>query len=317
MREDDLIRALTERFSRPHPRIKVGVGDDCSVLRQNPGRDLVVSVDTAVEDVHFNLNILSYKEVGYRALAGAMSDVAAMGGEPLAFLVNLQTPREYIPHLKKLYEGFIPLSEKFCTPLVGGNLSRGKDLALTIIVLGEVPRKNRWMRSGAREGDVLFVTGDVGRVKAFFLSRNLNPTGKEWWYKKLRQKVVQPVPRLHEVERIRAEGVEVSAAIDISDGLAIDSYRVAQASDVRIVLDLQVIPIDDSVRYVAENLNKDIHEVALSSGEEYELLLSVPQRWASKMERMGFIPIGKVELGPVGLQDEKGKAITPIGWQHF
>jgi len=161
MREDELIRKLTERFGSPHPRVVVGVGDDCSVIKQNPGKDLLISVDTAVEGVHFDFGILRPFEIGYRALAGALSDIAAMGGEPLSFLVNVQTPRDYLDKLEKIYEGFIPLSEKFCVPLVGGNISRGKELSLTFVVLGEVSRKGKWLRGGADEGQAVFISTPV------------------------------------------------------------------------------------------------------------------------------------------------------------
>ncbi|NPA79610.1 MAG: thiamine-phosphate kinase [Thermotogae bacterium] len=317
MREDDLIKELTEQFSNPHPRVEMGVGDDCSLISQNPGRSLLISVDTFVEGVHFNFDLLTPAEVGYRGLAGALSDIAAMGGEPLAFLLNVQTPKDYLETLKRIYSGFLPLSEKYCVSLVGGNLSRGGELALTFIVLGEAPRKGKWLRSGANEGDVLFVTGDLGRVKAFFMSEKLSPEGNEWWYVKLREKFAHPVPRIEEAKRLRAEGVEVSAAIDISDGLSIDAYRMAKASGVRIVINGDALPIDDSVKYVAENLNKDPEDIALASGEEYELLFTVPERWAKMVEGMGYRRIGRVEPGPEGVFDEEGNEIKPTGWQHF
>ncbi len=317
MREDDLIRRLTERFGAPHPRVKVGVGDDCSVIKQNPGKDLLVSVDTSVEGVHFNFDLLKPEEVGYRGLAGALSDIAAMGGEPLAFLLNVQTPRDYLERLTKIYEGFLPLSDRFCVPLVGGNVSRGRDLALTFVVLGEVSRKGKWLRSGADDGDVLFITGDVGRVKAFFMAAKLSPKGNEWWYVRAREKFAKPTPRIEEAQRLRAEGVEVTAAIDVSDGLSTDAYRLAMASEVKIVLDTEAIPVDDSVRYVAENLNRDPLEIALGSGEEYELLFTVRKEWEDTVKSMGFIRIGHVELGPEGVYDERGNEIVPSGWQHF
>ena len=317
MREDELIRRLTERFGTPHPRVKVGVGDDCSVIKQNPGKDLLISVDTAVEGVHFSFDILTPAEVGYRGLAGALSDVAAMGGEPLAFLVNVQTPRDYLDKLEGIYEGFLPLSERFCTALTGGNVSRGRELALTFVVLGEAPQRGRWLRSGADDGDVVFITGDVGRVKAFFMASKLSPKGNEWWYVRTREKFARPVPRIEEAQRLRAEGVEVTAAIDISDGLSTDAHRVAMASGVRLVLDTESIPIDDSVRYVAENLNRDPLDIALGSGEEYELLFTVRREWEEKVKAMGFVKIGHVALGPEGVYDEEGNEIVPSGWQHF
>ena len=317
MREDDLIRKLTERFGSPHPRVRLGVGDDCSILKQNPGKDLLISVDTAVEGVHFDFNLLKPHEVGHRALAGALSDIAAMGGEPLAFLLNVQVPRNYLDRLEGIYEGFLPLSERFCTALVGGNVSRGQELALTFVVLGEVPRRGKWLRSGADEGQVVFVSGDLGRVKAFFMAQKLSPRGNEWWYMRLREKFAHPIPRIEEATRLRAEGVEVAAAIDISDGLSTDAHRIAMASGVRIVLDLDAIPIDDSVRFVGENLNRDPVEIALGSGEEYELLFTVPERYAPLVEKMGFYRIGRVELGPEGVYDSEGNEIPPTGWQHF
>ncbi len=317
MREDEFIRELTEILPPPHPRVIKGVGDDCCVIKQNPSKNLVISVDTSVENVHFSFDLLTPQEVGYRGLAAALSDIAAMGGEPLAFMVNLQTPRDYLERLKDIYRGYIPLVKEYCLSLAGGNISRGKELAITYIVLGEVSRKGAWLRSGARPGDVLFLSGDLGRVKAFFASQKLNPRGDEGWYMACREKFAHPTPRIKEVQRLRSEGVEVTSAIDVSDGLSTDAFRLATSSGVNLRVDLSRLPIHDCVKRVSEMLGKDPVDIALSSGEEYELLFTVPQRYASRVEGLGFRRIGRVVEGPEAVWDEEGREIRPAGWQHF
>ncbi|MEO0195964.1 MAG: thiamine-phosphate kinase [candidate division WOR-3 bacterium] len=317
MTEDRIIEELVSPYREYGPRVVVGVGDDCAVIRENVAKELLITVDSVVEGVHFTFSLLRPEEIGHRGLTAALSDIAAMGGEPLGVLINAQVPQDGVEKLKEIYRGFNHLLKEYCVDLLGGNITKGENFALTFTVLGEVSRGKAWRRDGARDGDLVFITGDVGRVKSFLMLEKLNAKGYEWWFRETRLKFVNPEPKLKEVMRIKSEGIEVHSAIDISDGLAIDLWRLARSSEVSIFIDLNAIPIKDSVRYVAENLKKDPYEVALSSGEEYELVLTVPKEYGKIMEDLKFIQIGEVKLGEVGVFDTSGNRIQPLGWQHF
>lgn len=317
MREEEIVERILEEFKGVSPRVLVGIGDDGAVIRENIGKDLIISMDSLVENVHFTFSLLRPQEVGYRGMIAALSDIVAMGGYPLASLVNVQSPPEDVSKIFEIYEGFKPILKEYCIDLVGGNISRGKEFAITFTVIGEVSRGKAWTRKGAKDGDVVFITGDVGRVKAFFMLEKLNAKGYEWWFRETRAKFASPEIRLKEVEKLRNEKITVNSCIDISDGLSLDLWRLAKASEVSIILYTDRIPIKDSVRYIAEKLNINPLDIALSSGEEYELVFTVPKEESDKVENMKFIRIGEVKLGEIGVFSEDGKRIEPMGWQHF
>ncbi len=317
MKEDDIIRGISERFGKVNPRVLVGIGDDAAVIKENISRDFIVSTDSMVEGVHFTFSLLKPYEVGHRGLAAALSDIASMGGEPMFVLVNAQFPEDEIDKIHEIYDGFKYLVEEYCIDIIGGNLSRGKNVSLAFTVIGEVSRGKAWKRSGARDGDVVFITGDVGRVKAFFLLDKLNAKGYEWWFRETRTKFATPEPRFKEVERLRSEGVEVNACIDVSDGLALDLWRMAEASQVSIIIDPSLVPISESVKYISQRINADPVDTAFSSGEEYELVFTTPKKYEKVAESLKFVKIGEVKLGEIGVFTPDGKRIEPRGWLHF
>ncbi len=317
MREDEIVEKISEEFGELSPRVLVGIGDDGAVLRENVGKDLVISTDSLVENIHFTFSLLRPPEVGYRGMVAALSDIAAMGGHPLASLVNVQSPPEDIGKIFEIYEGFKPILKEYCIDLIGGNISRGKEFSITFTVIGEVSRGKAWTRRGAKDGDVIFITGDIGRVKAFFMLEKLHAKGYEWWFRETRAKFASPEVRLKEVERLKNENISVNSCIDISDGLSLELWRLAKSSEVSIVLYTDRIPIRDSVRYIAENLNINPLDIALSSGEEYELVFTVPKEESDKVENLKFIRIGEVRSGEIGVFSEDGKRLEPMGWQHF
>jgi thiamine-monophosphate kinase len=223
-----------------------------------PGEQLVVSTDASVEGVHFRREWMSAAEIGERAASAALSDLAAMAATPIGILLALAVPERWQDELPDLARGVGAAATKARCLIVGGNLTRGIDLSLTITVLGCTPTPLR--RSGMRVGDRLFVTGRLGGPSAALraLLAGAPPSLAD------HTRFVAPVPRLDEARWLADHGA--TAAIDISDGALADAAHLARASGVTIALDLAALPTVDGVT-AAE---------AAASGEEYELLVAVP-----------------------------------------
>lgn len=253
--EFDTVRRLLEQWG-PHAR---GTGDDAAVLDVPAGRRLVVSVDTAIENVHFRRAWITPSEIGYRAVTAALSDLAAMGAAPLGVLVAFALPEPWRERLPEIAEGIGMAVADAGTLVMGGNLSTGAELSITTTVLGHAHRLLR--RDAVRPGDHLYVTGRLGgagaALAAFLGGRAPTP--------EYRERFARPVARLAEGEWLIAHGA--TAAIDISDGLGADAAHLAAAGQVGVELVLADLPLVAGVRA------RD----ALASGEEYELLVAAPQ----------------------------------------
>ena len=250
--EFDAIREMLRRWG---PRAG-GIGDDAALLEVPAGQQLAVSTDSSVEDVHFRRGWLTAREIGYRASVAAISDLAAMGATPIGMVSAIAVPDDWRESLHDITDGIGEAAERFHTLIVGGNITRGARLTLTITVLGAV--ETPLPRSGVRPGDTLYVTGALGGSAAA-LRRLLAGEAAEPAH---RARFARPVPRLAEARWLAAHGA--SAAIDISDGLAAELGHLAAASNVRI-------SVRDSAVPVAPGASLDD---ALRSGEEYELLLA-------------------------------------------
>ncbi|HZA51980.1 MAG TPA: thiamine-phosphate kinase, partial [Myxococcaceae bacterium] len=225
------------RFSRffSVARVPVGIGDDCAVLRPRPGWDLCVTTDALVEGVHFTREHFSLADVGHKALAVNLSDLAAMGARPAWFLCALELPAWVDDRrLDGLARGMSALAREHRIALVGGNLSRARSLSVTLTAVGEVPRGGALRRAGGRAGDRLYVSGRLGdaRLGLALLAKGLRGQA--------RARQLRPTPRiaLGLVARRFA-----SAAIDVSDGLAQDAGHLAAASGVRALLQVNRLPI--------------------------------------------------------------------------
>ncbi len=252
--EFDAIRAMLRVWGAQ----ATGIGDDAAVLTPAEGEPFVVSTDASVEHVHFRRGWLTPHEVGARAAAAALSDLAAMAATPVGLLLALGVPPEWRSELDALAHGVGEIAAAVRCPIVGGNVTRAGELSLTITVLGTCAHPLK--RSGAQAGDALYVTGALGGPGAALdaLLRGAVPRDVD------RVRFAAPRPRIVEALWLAERGAH--AAIDISDGLVADAGQLAAASEVQVVLDLAAIPCVEGISA----------ESAASSGEEYELLVAFP-----------------------------------------
>jgi thiamine-monophosphate kinase len=300
--EFDAIRAMLRVWGAR----ATGIGDDAAVLSVPVGERLVASTDATIEGVHFRRGWLSAREIGARATAAALSDLAAMAAAPLGLLLALGVPEAWRSELDELAHGVGEMAASAQCPIVGGNVTRASELSLTISVLGSTARP--LTRDRLRAGDVLYVTGLLGGpgVALDALLRGGTPDAGA------RARFAAPQPRLREARWLAERGAR--AAIDISDGLAADAGHLAQASGVGIVLALDAIPCMPGASA----------ERAVASGEEYELLVSfsedAPPDAAAFRETFG-VPLSRVgratEGAGVALTGRRGRVDPPRGHDHL
>ena len=252
-REFDVIRDLVRRWGDSAR----GIGDDAAILDVPPGCRLLASTDATVENVHFRAGWLEPREIGFRAAAAALSDLAAMAATPMAMLVAMCVPERWLEQLVGVAEGIGEASRSFHAPITGGNLTKASELSLTVTVLGYAARPLG--RDGARVGDLVYVTGALGgprcALDAWASGSQPRP--------ECRSRFAHPSPRIREALWLASHGA--TAAIDVSDGLLADAGHVAAASGADLCIELEAIPA----------LSGASPLVAATSGEEYELVVTM------------------------------------------
>jgi thiamine-monophosphate kinase len=300
-REFDLVRIMMSRWG---DRAR-GIGDDATVLTVPDGEQLVVSTDASLEDVHFRREWLSPMEIGWRATAAGLSDLAAMAASPLGILIALTLSDRWLEDLGELADGIGASAAAAGTPIVGGDLTRGDRLAITVTVVGSAATPLR--RSGAQPGDSLWLTGQLGgpalAIAAWSEGRQPTPEA--------RARFARPVPRLREAQWLASAGA--TAGIDISDGLGGDAAHLAAASGVRIAIEADALP-----RVSGADVS-----TAQRSGEEYELLVTAGRDLdTAAFQREFDLPltrIGTVEDADAGVDLIIGgeRVASPAGYDHF
>ena len=269
--EFEIIALFTRALPVAGRGILVGPGDDAAVLRPRPGEDLVATVDAVVAGVHFDRRSTP-ADVGWKALAVNLSDLAAMGARPVAALVALGFPRGTpTSTLRGISRGLAACAREYRTPVVGGNVTRADALSVTVTVLGAVPAGRAVLRSGARPGDLVAVTGTLGDA-ALGLRPDAAPA--------LARRQRRPTPR-------GAAGLALAglarAAIDVSDGLVQDLEHLCRASGVGARIGLPDLPLSPAYRRAARRL-PDPWAAALAGGEDYELVVALPPRLLARAE---------------------------------
>ena len=299
-REFDIVRALLSEWGKSAQHI----GDDAAIVEVPPGEKLVITTDTSVDGVHFRHEWLNHFEIGYRATASALSDLAAMAARPLGIVIALTLPEADRVEARALATGIREGASAVLCPIVGGDLSAGKTLSLTVTALGSVGRP--LSRAGAKVGQRVYVTGSLGGPAAALRAWQ---SGKEP-AELDRARFANPIPRIEPAIGLAERGA--TSAIDISDGLVADLGHIAAASKVRIEIDVDRIPRVDGVSSME----------AANSGEEYEVAVNAPA-----IDTEGFIAefglalteIGRVVAGSHGVELLRGgkKISTPPGFDHF
>ena len=301
-REFDVIRDLLSRWG---DRAR-GVGDDGAILDVPPGERLVVSTDSSVEDRHFRRGWLSPREIGYRATAAALSDLAAMAATPLGIIIAMAVPAAWRDVVGEIADGIGEAASLSHAPIVGGDLTGGRELSITATVLGSAVAPLR--RSGAHAGDRICVTGTLGGPSRAIAELTAGRMPDDW----SRRRFAHPEPRLREARWLAAHGA--TAAVDISDGVVADAGHLAAASGVAIRIDLETLPCATG----ADCLD------AAASGEEYELLVALPPAAVvHDFEAIFRIPL--TEVGRVVAGGESGvrtfrhgvSVAPPRGYDHF
>jgi thiamine-monophosphate kinase len=309
MNEFALIEQLTAHLPA-HPSTLVGVGDDCAVLDLgDPERVVLFKTDAVVEGIHFDHGT-EPRRVGHKALARCLSDVAAMAGTPTHALVTLALPNDFDPHyVQGLYDGMSELAARCQVGIVGGETTTNPDrILLSVALLGTAVRGRCPLRSGAKPGDALFVTGELGGSGA----------GKHLDFE----------PRLPE-GRWLAEHFALHAMIDLSDGLAGDLRHLVKASQVGAELLASAIPISRAARKAARTGSgaRSALTAALTDGEDFELLFSLPSRqavplwdaWKRSFPDLKLSCVGKVTAPPgIRVRDKRGsQPLNLDGYVHF
>jgi thiamine-monophosphate kinase len=326
--EFDLIRALHRRYGRRTPSVIQGIGDDAAVITSRAGQWTVLTTDLLTEGVHFDLGTATMTDIGFRAAAANLSDIAAMGGTPQHLLVALAIPRTGTSrHIHRLYRGMMAACRPHHVELIGGDTSAssaGWFLSMTLI--GMVPPRKALFRSGARIGDFLYVTGTIGDAFAgLSLLNELPPRTKRLprtaaLSTRHRQFLIgrhlRPTARIAEGRWLSTHRFATSA-IDISDGLSGDLRHICEESHVGADLDLDALPVSPACHAYAASRNLDPVDLALTGGEDYELLFTVSPRQRLRLEqsalKRGFslTCIGKIHPLRFGVQ-----ALSAHGRRH-
>lgn len=283
------------RSNFPDPEGTTGIGDDCAVMPSGEG-ELLFSTDLLMEGVHFLRNESSPEDVGWKAAAVNLSDIAAMGGTPVATFLSIALPKDAQGEwADRFIEGYTEISRQYDVPLLGGDTTSSlRDIAVNVGVLGRCSSGRRLMRNGAKVGETIYVTGPLGD-SAGGLQAILMGIERTEDVTRLICRHKRPIPRI-EAGKILMESGKAGAMMDISDGIGSDLRHIMKASGVGAVIDLERLPLSPELVYVCKEQGWDIYEMATSGGEDFELMFTAPAGLENELD-IAVYPIGKIVPG--------------------
>ncbi|MDX8047580.1 thiamine-phosphate kinase [Gracilibacillus sp. S3-1-1] len=323
LEEFDFIDSIQPAYYRQSSVVK-GIGDDAAIVRYT-NEDTIMTVDTMVENVHFSTKTTDAFHIGYRALAANISDIAAMGGKPVAYVVSIVIPDSWSSHaLHEIYRGMDELASTYKMDLIGGDTVSGKQLVLSITVLGTVLKGQARYRSDALENDIIFVTGTIGDA-ACGLHILLDESETDYErYQYVINRHRMPTPRVSFINH--CSSIERMALNDISDGISNEANEIAKASNKTLIIDYHQVP---SHPLLADFTLEQCLDWKISGGEDFELIGTVPANdWATlqkiaketniKITAIGMVQDDEKKNGTVWLRD--GNTLNKLaksGYTHL
>jgi len=329
--EFGLIEKLRKLVGRSPRSVVRGIGDDCAVLELNPKEYLLFTTDALVQGIHFDLKYFPFYFVGWKGMVANISDVAAMGGTPQGAIITLGLPgNAKVEQVEDIYRGAKAASKSYDCPIIGGDIVKSPNrLFLSLALVGKAKKRDLKLRSGAKPGDILAVTGSLGASEAGMRLlrrrkkiglKELNTLSRKAPY----SSHLKPKARLKEVKAL-VETFAVSSMIDLSDGLASDIHRIKEESGVGAEIFETSLPIAASTRKAAEKLGLSPLKLALFGGEDYELLFTIPRRELEKAQnkKLDFPVsiIGRILPRKMGISlvdtSYRRNLLAPKGYAHF
>ncbi len=326
--EFGLIDRIRKIVDKPAKDLVLGIGDDAAVFDTTAGHATVVTTDVLTEGVHFDLSYFSYYDLGWRALAANLSDIAAMAAVPRFALFSIGlTERVAVEAVEQLFSGARALADRFAVSIIGGDTTASPDRTfLSVTVIGEVAKAAMTTRSGAQPGDTIFVTGDVGGAMAGFKALRAKQAHPPARISHIIDRHLRPLPRIAEAQYL-TRNLAISAMIDISDGVASEVGHICRNSQTGAEVWTSQLPIHDETMHIASENNENARDYALHGGEDFELLFAARREQATILaqfrQKFGVTctAIGKITEAEKGIrfldQDGRELALSQTGYSHF
>ncbi len=325
----DRIRSLIENEGAKTQGVIQGIGDDCAAVRPNAGYELLVTCDSLVEGRHYLSKHITPFDLGRRAMALNISDIGSMGGLPLYAMVSMGLKQDIpVAYVEAVYRGFISELSPFGASIIGGNFAlSGDTVFLDITLIGQVQKKTMLLRSTAKPGDIILVTGYPGQAAAGIDLLLKTQASKNLHRHPLVRAYNTPCHRAREGHAIALSGY-ATAMIDISDGLAGDLIRLCHESDVGAILIQENLPISTDLQSVAHQQDRSPHDLVLADSDDYELIITCPSGYVDRIKKIvselgttTATAIGKITDASEGihllLPDGALCGIVAKGWNHF
>lgn len=318
--EFKLIDHLTKEFKIKNKTTVLGAGDDAAVLSCGDSDYSLISSDLLLEGINFDLTYFPLKHLGYKAVVVGISDILAMNGTPEQITISLGISAKIaVEHLDELYEGIRSACDEYSVDMVGGDTTASLNgLTIAVSAVGRVGKDKVSYRSGAKQNDLICITGDLGAAymglhllerEKRVLKGHANPQPQFDGYAYLLQRQLKPAARKDIIEALANAGIVPTSMIDISDGLASDLLQICKSSDCGARIYLERLPIAKETHDLAKELNSDPVVAALNGGDDYELMFTVPLDMQEKIMRLGGIDV----VGHITPKSTGAILVTPDG----